>query len=214
MTSFESFDLRARARRAVLEQGFAPDFSADARREAQSLEEKYARKPAYFSDVRDLRDLNWSSVDNRESRDLDQVEVAEKLPDGTIRVLVGIADVASLVAKGSAIDAAAARNSSSVYTGVETFPMLPDELSSGLTSLIENADRLVVVIEMDVDGSGAVRRCEVYRALVRNKAKLAYESVGAWLEGDADLPQAAQEADLESQVRLQDEAAQRLLGAR
>jgi len=209
-----SFDLRARARRAVIAQGFTPDFPAQAKHQAQELEEKYAVIPPRFSDVRDLRDLNWSSIDNRESRDLDQVEVAQELEGGAIRILVGIADVASLVEKNSAIDVAARHNSTSVYTGVETFPMLPDELSSNLTSLVENADRLAIVIEMDVAQNGAVARCEVYRALVRNKAKLAYESVGAWLEGDADLPEAAREAHLESQLRLQDRAAQRLLDAR
>src|SRR5689334_1294219 len=130
-----SFDLRARAHQAMIDRGFAPDFSADADLQAREIEGK---SPSLAADptIRDLRALLWSSIDNRESRDLDQVEVAERLENGVIRVLVGVADVDAFVPKGSPIDGHAAQNTTSVYTGVTIFPMLPEELSTDVTSLI------------------------------------------------------------------------------
>ena len=140
--------------------------------------------------ARDLRSLLWSSIDNDSSRDLDQVEYVDKLPDGTVRLLVGIADVDASVPKGSATDRHAAAESTSVYTGVTTFPMLPGELSTDLTSLLDAQDRLSIVIEMHMLDSGEVKAHEVYPAWLRNRAKLAYSSTGAWLEGRGPMPPA------------------------
>jgi len=141
------FDLRARAHQAMLDAGFHPDFPPAVAREIQALK---SLPPSGSSQVRDLRALLWSSIDNDSSRDLDQVEYAEKLPDGTIRLLVGIADVDSSVRKGSATDLHASTETTSVYTGVATFPMLPEELSTDLTSLRDAQERLSIVIELQV----------------------------------------------------------------
>jgi len=165
--------------------------------------------------VRDLRNLLWSSIDNDTSRDLDQIEVAEKLPDGSTRVLIGIADVDVFVPKQSAIDQHAARETTTVYAGVRNFSMLPDELSTGKTSLLENQDRLAVVIEFAMAEDGQLSSDNAYRAIVRNKAQLQYNSVGAWLEGTGPAPaKVAASSDLQSQLRLQTEAAQKLKGLR
>ncbi|MEO5566874.1 MAG: RNB domain-containing ribonuclease, partial [Gemmatimonadaceae bacterium] len=153
--------------------------------------------------------------DNRESRDLDQVEVAMRNPDGSIRVSIGVADVATLVALGSAADDHAANNTTSVYTGVATFPMLPERLSTDLTSLNEGEDRCAVVIEFDVAADGTIGKADVCRAMLHNRAKLTYAEVGPWLENDGPIPPAlAASRELEEQVRLHDEAAQRLRTAR
>ena len=163
----------------------------------------------------DLRRLAWSSVDNRESRDLDQIEVAERLPDDTIRIRIGVADVDTLVPLGSHADMHAAANSTSVYTGVAVFPMLPERLSTDLSSLNEGEDRFAVVIEFDVSTTGELLAPTVSRALVCNKAKLTYTEIGAWLEGSAAAPHAITvNTELRDQLLLQDEAAQRLRRAR
>jgi len=163
----------------------------------------------------DLRSLLWSSIDNDTSKDLDQIEWAEQLADGRIRVLVGVADVDSRVALGTVIDGHARSETTSVYTGVRVFPMLPAELSEGITSLNENQDRAALVIEFAVDQAGASSDGKAYRALVRNRAQLAYNSVGAWLEGRAAAPgKVAASADLAAQLKLQDTAAQRMVGGR
>jgi exoribonuclease-2 len=193
--------------------GFEPDFSAEVMREVASLEAPAIdRLPR---DIRDLRALPWSSIDNRKSRDLDQIEVAERLVDGSIRLLIGVADVDSLVPLDSAADSHAAANATSVYTGVAVFPMLPERLSTDLTSLNEGEDRLAVVIQFDVLPDGGLTNTSVYRALVHNRAKLTYDAVGAWLDGRAPEPPAiARSAELREQLRLQDEAAGRLRLAR
>jgi VacB/RNase II family 3'-5' exoribonuclease len=202
------FDLTAIAHQAMVHNGFVPDIPLSVLDELQSLETK---ANASDSSVRDLRSLMWSSIDDRKSRDLDQVEYAEKLTNGDIRVLVGIADVDASVPKGSAIDGHAAANSTSVYTGVRMFPMLPEELSTDQTSLIEGADRSSVVTEMIVAADGAVKSTDVYRALVHNYAKLSYEAVGAWLDDNGPIPTAIERVPrLEVQIRLQFEAAQHL----
>ena len=209
----DSTELRDAAREAMLENGFNPDFSAEVHREVSGMREPSERSKT--GAIRDLRTLLWSSIDNRESKDLDQVEVSERLSDGTIRVMIGIADVDVLVAKGSATDDHAAENTTSVYTGVMVFPMLPDRLSTDLTSLNEGEDRFAVVIELDVGTDGSVVRSDVYAALLHNHAKLVYESIGAWLEGTGPIPErVARTRGLEEQVRMQDEAAQRLLALR
>ena len=208
----DSTELRDAAHQAMLENGFQPEFSPEVQREVSALRDPTTMPNPY---VRDMRALLWSSIDNRESRDLDQIEVAERLGDGTIRVRIGIADVDVLVPKGSATDDHARENTTSVYTGVAVFPMLPERLSTDLTSLNQGEDRLAVVIEMNVAPDGAVSTADVYLALVHNHAKLVYDSVGAWLEGRAPIPpEIARTPGLEEQVRLHDEAAQRLLALR
>jgi exoribonuclease-2 len=172
-------DLASAARRIALARGFEPEAGPDVAREVASL-----RPPDLTAaGARDMRQLLWSSIDNEESRDLDQIEYAEETENGAIHLLVGIADVDALVPRGSATDAHAQKNSTSLYTGVAIFPMLPNELSAGLTSLLPDQDRLAIVVELVVDRDGGVRRSDAYRAIVRNKAKLVYESIGAFLEG-------------------------------
>jgi ribonuclease R len=201
------FDLAEGARLAMLEAGFVPEMPAAARREASALRAAAPGGPG----VRDLRSLLWSSIDNDDSRDLDQIEVAERIPHGHVRVRVGIADVDALVHRDSAIDGYARQNTCTVYTGARIFPMLPESLSTDHTSLGESVDRLAVVVEMDVDPAGAIARSDVYRAAVRNHAKLAYDSVGSWLEGAGPAPKSvAASAALQDQLHLQDVAAQAL----
>ena len=190
--------------------GFEPDFPAGVIRQVRLLGDM-----TIPPDAHDLRALPWSSVDNRESRDLDQIEVAERLPDGSIRVRIGVADVDTLVKLGSAADTHAAANTTSVYTGVAVFPMLPERLSTDLTSLNEGEDRLAIVVQFDVAVDGTLANASVHQALVRNHAKLTYDSVGLWLEGKGPPPRAIAEWEgLRDQLLLQDEAAQRLRTAR
>jgi VacB/RNase II family 3'-5' exoribonuclease len=206
-----TFDLKARARRAMEEAGFRPDFPPEVLREIQAM------RPAGngAAGPRDLRSLLWSSIDNEQSRDLDQVEYVERLPDDSLRLLVGIADVDSRVLQGSATDRQAAVEGTSVYTGVRTFPMLPEELSTDLTSLVQDQDRLAIVIEMKVASAGDVTGHQIYPAWIRNRAKLAYPSTGAWLEGRGPAPAAvASIAGLEPQLKLQQETSERLRGLR
>ncbi len=200
-------DLHTIARRAVAEAGFEPEFPAEIGREL-SESERVSVEPG--AGVRDMRGLLWSSIDNRESRDLDQVEYAERV-EGGFRVFVGIADVDAYVPEGSAVDRRAAANTVSVYTPAEVFSMLPEELSTNLTSLLEGQDRLAVVMELDVSAGGDVTSKKVYRAVVHNRAKMDYETAGAWLEGRGPAPEAfARVEGLEEQVKLQDEIAQAL----
>jgi len=207
------FNLTAAAHATMLEHGFQPDFSAAADVEVKAIEEQPAL-PA-VPGAKDLRGLLWSSIDNDTSKDLDQIEWAEQLPDGRIRVLVGVADVDVRVAKGMALDRHAANETTSVYTGVTVFPMLPTELSEGITSLNENEDRVAMVTEICVDEAGTASDGKAYRALVRNRAQLAYPSVGAWLEGNGPAPaKVAENAKLAAQLKLQDAAAQRMSGGR
>jgi VacB/RNase II family 3'-5' exoribonuclease len=202
------FDLQAAARQVMLEHGFEPDFPPEV---ASQLAELKARPPqvAPGGDVRDLRQLLWSSIDNDTSRDLDQIEVAKRLPTGEIKVLVGIADVDAFVRKQSPIDQHAGKETTTVYAGVRNFPMLPEPLSIGASSLLENGDRLAMVIEFVVGPGGSVTSSDVYRAVVRNQAQLAYDSMGAWLENKGAAPtKVAASTELQGQLRLQDEAAQ------
>jgi exoribonuclease R len=197
----------------MVKNGFEPNFSPAVMSEIRSLDDPSDNPLS--PGVRDLRQLYWSSVDNRESRDLDQIEVAERLADGSTRIRIGVADVDGLVPIGSPADQHAAVNTTSVYTGVAVFPMLPERLSTDLTSLNEGEDRLAVVIEFDVAHDGALGKASVYSALVRNKAKLVYESVGLWLEEKGPPPPAiAASPELHDQLVMQDEAAQRLRLAR
>jgi exoribonuclease-2 len=203
-------DLQAIAKQVMMQYGFEPDFPPEI---AQQLAELKANPPkaAPGPDVRDLRNLLWSSIDNDTSRDLDQIEFAERTPGGQIKIMIGIADVDAYVPKGSPIDKHAAIETTTVYTGVRIFPMLPTELSTGATSLLEDADKLSVVTEYAVGSDGTVNSSNVYRAIVRNKAQLTYRAVGAWLDGTAaPPPKVAASADLQAQLKLQDEAAQAL----
>src|SRR6202050_3650412 len=203
-------DLQAVANDVVRQHGFNPDFPPAVQ---QQLAQLRANPPAIAASgtVRDLRSQLWSSIDNDTSRDLDQIEVAERLPNGDVKVLVGIADVDAFVPKQSAIDQHAARETTTVYTGIRNFPMLPEELSTGKTSLLEHQECLSVVTEFVVAGDGHVTSSNVYRALVRNQAQLQYNSVGAWLEGTAAAPpKVGASANLQAQLKLQDEVAQRL----
>lgn len=203
-------DLQGMAKQIMLDHGFEPDFPATVQQQLVAIK---ARPPAASSskDVRDLRDLLWSSIDNDTSRDLDQIEVAERLASGDVKVMVSIADVDTFVAKASPIDNHAAKETTTVYTGVRNFPMLPEELSTGASSLLENQDRLAVVTEFVVGADGKVKSGTVYRALVRNKAQLMYNAVGSWLEGTlAAPPKVAASPELQEQLKLQNDVAQAL----
>jgi VacB/RNase II family 3'-5' exoribonuclease len=207
------FNLVAAAHAAMIEHGFQPDFPRGTDEELAAIKAQPAAPVA--DGLADLRNLLWSSIDNDTSKDLDQIEWAERLPDGRIRVLVGVADVDARVARGTVIDSHARSETTSVYTGVAVFPMLPADLSEGVTSLNENEDRAALAIEFCVDKSGAASDGKAYRALVRNHAQLAYNSVGAWLEGTGAAPaKVAANADLAAQLKLQDEAARRMEGSR
>jgi VacB/RNase II family 3'-5' exoribonuclease len=202
-------DIRAIAREAVTEAGFEPDFPPEAEAEVEA-DERAGERAAPGPSVRDMRGLLWSSIDNRESRDLDQIEYAERA-DGGYRVLVGIADVDAFVPAGSAVDRHAAVNTVSVYTPAAVFPMLPEQLSTGLTSLLEGEDRLAVVMDLKVSADGDLTSKDVYRAVVRNKAKMDYDTAGAWLEGRGPAPPPVTNlAGLEEQLKLQDEIARAL----
>lgn len=204
------------AKRAMLERGLLPDFSIRALAELDRIQ-----APAMTNDakVRDLRDLIWASIDNDDSRDLDQLTTAVEMPGDKIKgdrvkILVAVSDVDALVKKGSALDEQARHNTTSVYTAAKIFPMLAEKLSTNLTSLNLNEDRLAIVIEMVIGADGSLQETDVYRARVRNHAKLAYNMVAAWLEGNADMPNAAVPPEiaavdgLAENLRLQDRAAQ------
>ena len=195
------------------EHGFEPEFPAEAEQQLRSVAS--APPAATANAVRDLRDLLWSSIDNSTSRDLDQIEVVEQLPAGDVKVLIGIADVDAFVPAHTPIDRHAETETVTVYTGVRNFPMLPESLSTGTTSLLEGADKLAVVIEFIVAGDGAVHSEQIYRALVRNKAQLAYDDVGPWLERRAPAPpKVSTSMPLQAQLMVQDACSQLLLNAR
>jgi VacB/RNase II family 3'-5' exoribonuclease len=207
-------DLQSVARQVMLENGFEPEFSPQVQ---QQLTDLQAHPPqiAPAAGIRDLRSLLWSSIDNDTSRDLDQIEVAERLPSGETKILVGIADVDAFAAKDSAIDVHAAKETTTVYTGVRIFPMIPEQLSTGASSLLESGDKLSLVIEFIVAKDGTIHSESVYPAIVRNKAQLTYNAVGAWLENTQPAPdKVAASAELQAQLRLQDEAAQALKNER
>ena len=206
----DSLDLSSIAHQAMIDAGFVPDMPRPVSDELQLIQSG-DHSSASDAPARDLRALLWSSIDNRQSRDLDQVECAETLPGGDVRVRIGIADVDALVRKGSAIDEHAAQNGTSVYTGIKTFSMLPEELSEDLTSLVGGADRSSIVIEMVLSDSGALKESDVYVARIHNYARLSYDEVGSWLDQAAEIPPAvAAVPGMEEQIRLQFTTATRL----
>ena len=202
----------------MLERGLLPTFSAAASAELQTMEAPGAASQDAGRDasgIRDLTDVVWASIDNDDSRDLDQLTVADTLAGDTVRIRVAVADVDALVKAGSAIDTHARHNTTSVYTAAEVFPMLPEQLSTNLTSLNAGEERLAVVVDMVIGADGSVVNSEIHRARVRNHAKLAYNSVAAWLEGHGAAPQAMTAvAGLAESLRLQDRVAQGLRALR
>ena len=209
MKPHHPIDLKAIAVNAMRKYGFEPRFPDSVVREVNAL--PAATHPPIQKDTKDLRMLLWSSIDNYDSLDLDQLEYCERGRNGDIMVKIAIADVDAYVPKQSKTDLHAAHNGTSVYTGVETFPMLPDKLSKGITSLLPDQDRRATVIEYTVLTDGSFRPGEVYRALVSNRGKLVYEEIGDWLEGTSPTPPAVREIPgLEDQLHLQAEAMRRL----
>ncbi len=203
------YDLRALAHQVMTNYGFTVNFPPGVLRETQSYNEYQPNLKD--SSIRDLRNILWSSIDNVDSRDLDQLEFCQRAPNREIKVWVAIADVDHYVNKGSLADQHAAGNGASVYTGIEIFPMLPERLCTNISSLNPHEDRLAVVTEFFVLRDGDVRPGEIFRAIVHNKAKLVYEEIGEWLEGDRDMPLCVGQVEgLEAQLRLQDEATSRL----
>ena len=205
-------ELKAIARRVMTERGLLPDFSAAAMAEADAI-----GKPAAETgpSIRDLSGLLWASIDNDDSRDLDQLSVAEPTAGGVVKIFVAVADVDASVKKDSAIDDHARTNTTSVYTAAEVFPMLPEKLSTDLTSLGEGQKRLAIVIEMAVGADGTVNESDVYRAVVLNRAKLAYNGVAAWLDGTTPPPpKLAAVRGLDEQLRVQDRVAQAMKNRR
>ncbi len=200
--------LKRIARRAMLERGLLPDFSPEAITQLDTI-----NSPAGTGggEARDLRKLPWASIDNDDSRDLDQLTAAQPLAGEDVKILVAISDVDALVKTGSPLDQHAGHNTTSVYTPAMIFPMLPEKLSTGLTSLNLNEGRLAIVIEMTVGADGSVLGHDIYEAVVRNQAKLAYNSLAAWLEGTGPVPaQVAALSGLGENLRLQDRTAQKM----
>jgi VacB/RNase II family 3'-5' exoribonuclease len=204
--------LKKIARRVMLERGLAPDFSPSALAQLEGI-----KGPAVAggNGSRDLRSLPWCSIDNDDSRDLDQLTVAEAMPGGVVKILVAIADVDALVGQGSALDEHARQNTTSVYTAAETFPMIPEKLSTDLTSLNPDSDRLAIVVEMLFAADGSLKSSALYGATVRNHAKLTYNGVAGWLEGRGPMPtEIGAVIALKENLQLQDRTAQKLRGLR
>jgi len=203
--------LQSIAHRVMIERGLRPDFSNEALTELEKLQTSIDKPDQNTPDIRDMRNLLWASIDNDDSLDLDQLTVAEAMPRDKVRVMVAIADVDALVRKGTALDKHAQHNTTSVYTTARIFPMIPDLLSTNLTSLNLNEDRLALVVEMELGADGALLNSNIYRARVCNHAKLAYNNLAPWLEGNGKVPKAVSSiAGLDENLRLQDKAAQSL----
>jgi len=208
MSQNNTVDLKRIAHDAMLQHGLEPDFPAAALAQLQTIT---AAPSATGAGVRDLRSLLWCSIDNDDSRDIDQLSVAQPLAGGTVRILIAIADVEITIPIGSPLDRHASANTTSVYTAAEIFPMFPERLSTDLTCLPADADRVSVVIDMSIGPDGTVGPADVYRAAVRNRAKLAYNSVAAWLDGKGPAPApVAAVKGMDEQLRIQDRVAQAL----
>ena len=210
--------LQSIAHQAMLERGLLPDFSAAAIAEVGRLQSpvmKNGTPVATEHQIRDLRELLWASIDNDDSRDLDQLTFAEAMPSDKVKILVAIADVDAVIKNDTAIDQHARHNTTSVYTAAEIFPMLPEEISTNITSLNLNEERLAMIIEMVINVDGSLQDSDIYHAWVRNHAKLAYNSLAAWLEGHGDIPAAVTAVNgLEMNLRLQDKVTQRMKNLR
>ncbi|WP_137895464.1 RNB domain-containing ribonuclease [Ramlibacter sp. 2FC] len=201
-------DLATIAAWAMFSRGLEPEFPSAVQ---QQLTQFTGPAQEVDASIRDLTAQPWCSIDNDDSRDLDQLTVSEALARGGVRIFVAVADVDALVKKGTPIDEHARINTTSVYTSARVFPMLPERLSTDLTSLNPDEDRLALVSEMDFTDDGMLTRSAIYRARVRNKAQLAYDAVSAWIEGEGELPAAARRiAGMNAQLRMQDELAQKL----
>jgi len=210
MSDYHNIDLHQIARAAIEQYGFDFTFAKPVIDEIRGLDPGRLLNIPYDG-LRDLRGLLWSSIDNAESLDLDQIEYCERGANGEIIVKVAIADVDLFVPKNSQTDIYAARNGTSVYTGIDVFSLLPDRLSAGLTSLLPDADHLAMVIEFTVFSDGTMAHGFFYRALIRNKAKLIYEEIGDWIEGKTGVPASVERVPgLKEQLELQDDAAGRL----
>ena len=189
------------------DRGLETEFAADALAQLDAI-----RGPAMAGGkIEDLRSLLWCSIDNDDSEDLDQLTVAQDVGNGAVRILVAVADVDALVAKGTPIDQHAGKNTVSVYVAGHVYPMLPERLSTDLTSLNPSVDRVSLVVAYVVKPDGNLGESSVSRALVHNRAKLAYNAVAAWLDGQGPLPEpAARVPGMDAQLRVQDEVAARL----
>lgn len=196
----------------MMERGFVTDFSPQELAELDGIHGPATRTEG---SARDLRNLLWCSIDNNESRDLDQLAVAEAMSDGAVKVLVAIADVDAIVKKGMALDDHARKNTTSIYTVAETFPMLPEKISTDFTSLNSESDRLAIVVEMVFAEDGSLQSSDLYGATVRNRARLNYKSVASWLDGKGPMPQEVGTLKgLDENIRLQDRVAQKLKALR
>jgi exoribonuclease-2 len=201
-------DLARIAAKAMVDRGLVAEFSTASLIQLATFDEFHQESAP---DIRDLRTLLWCSIDNEESRDLDQLTVCERFANGAVKVLVAIADVDTLVKKGSPIDDCAQQNTTSVYTAARIFPMLPELLSTDLTSLNPHVDRLAMVTELVFDAEATISSSTIYRAKVRNQCKLAYDDVAAWLEGKGDIPKGVRAvAGMDEQIRIQDAVSQKL----
>ena len=206
-------DLARIAAKDMVDRGLTAEFSTSALNQLATFEKPSQEFAADIRDtnIRNLSSLLWCSIDNEESRDLDQLTVCERLPNGAVKVMVAIADVDTLVKKGSAIDDCAQQNTTSVYTAARIFPMLPERLSTDLTSLNAHVDRLAMVTELVFDAEAKISSSTIYRAKVRNQSKLAYDDVAAWLEGKGDMPTGVRAvAGMDMQIRTQDAVSQKL----
>ncbi len=196
------------ARKAMISRGLEPDFPAE---ELSELKELTTPSTYESTKARDMRNLLWCSIDNDSSLDLDQLTYAEQLPENKVRLLVAIADVDALVSAKSAIDNHASKNTASIYTVAQIFPMLPEKLSTDLTSLHLDSDRCAIIVDMVIDENGTLQQSDVYNATVRNHAKLAYNSLAAWLEGTGPIPSEVKKIEgLTENIKLQDKVAQKL----
>src|ERR1035437_2161899 len=196
------------ARRAMAQRGLLTESSREAVAELDKIQAPPVRTGGA---ARDLRALPLASIDNDDSLDLDQLTVVQMLPDGVVKILVAVADVDGLVKKGSAIDSDARHNTTSIYTAAQIFPMLPQRLSTDLTSLSDQKDRPAIVIEMVFASDGTMRGSDIYAATVRNRAKLAYNALAAWLEGQGPAPAPiAGVPGLDENLRTQDRVAQKI----
>jgi exoribonuclease-2 len=203
--------LQSMAHRVMIERGLLPDFSNEALAELEKLQTSIGKPDQNIPNVRDMRNLLWVSIDNDDSLDLDQLTFAEAMPGDRVRIMVAIADVDAFVRKGTALDKHAQHNTTSVYTAAGIFPMIPDLLSTNLTSLNLDEDRLALVVEMELGADGTLLNSNIYRARVRNHAKLAYNNIAPWLEGKGTVPIAVSSVPgLAENLLLQDKAAQSL----